>query len=93
MSERSYRLALNRSSHGVIVNRPHLTGINLGPLITAEEVVIIQQEAFSAVATCMDCEGGEHGTIFNLDVLIAAFHFENEHLILRSDSQRGLLRD
>lgn len=58
MSKRSGRLALNRSSHGVIVNRPHLTGINLGPLITAEESVIIQQEAFSAVATCMNFGGG-----------------------------------
>lgn len=33
----------------------------------------------------------ERGTIVNLDVLIAAFHFGNEHLMLRSDSQQGLL--
>lgn len=58
VSKRSGRLALNRSSHGVIVNRPHLTGVNLGPLITAEESVIIQQDAFSAVATCMNFGGG-----------------------------------
>lgn len=43
------------------------------------------RKPFFAGATCMDWMGGkkEHGTIFNLDVLIAAFQFGNEHLMLK----------
>lgn len=60
-------------------------------------MLIIQQEAFFSVLCLpawtkeMEKKRNERGTIVNLDVLIAAFHFGNEHLMLRSDSQQGLL--
>lgn len=47
-------------------------------------MIIIPQEAFFAGTTCLHWVGKkEHGTIFNLDVLIAAFQFGNEHLMLK----------
>lgn len=81
----------HKTSHRAIINWPHLTGINPEPLITAEKMIIVLQEA--VFATCMDWMGKkEHGTIFNLDVLIAAFQFGNEHDV-KSDSQRDALAD
>lgn len=76
----------DKTSHPAIINWPHLTGINPGPLITAEEMLIIRQEAFSFCCSYLhgleeEEKKKKRGTILNLDVLIAAFHFGNEHLM------------
>lgn len=79
----------DKTSHQAIINWPHLTVTIPGLLITAEEMLIIQRGTLLMPSLPAKAGGGrekkECGIKVILDVLIAAFHFGNEHLMLRRD--------